>query len=400
MTATTTNPRFQKFANPDAPEPDVSTPTAEQMRAKARENLLAEERLKQEVRRQVQMEMATAEAAGNAWGRMDLSAIYAEGLEIQEPTIVRRSDGKGLFYGGLPNVIFGDPSAGKTAFVQHCAAEELRAGRAVYVVDYETNVTMWLTRLLALGLTRDQIEGRLYYLRVHEGIRPPAEFDPTAQLVIIDSLSSVIDNTGGDSNSIEGVEAAYRQIINPFTHAGLAAIIIDHVGNGDKSRPMGSIRKTGLVQGVMYKVAQDEGMNFGRGRTGSSTLSLHKDNPGGTGAAKGTPVARFIMESQDDGDVIHCQINPVTVQEAWMEAAMAAADGSVKAKQRMTLALQESGVAGLTKTDLRNASKAEGPVFESAMADLITGGVIVKHKPKGARSERWYLDGIELEHQF
>jgi hypothetical protein len=83
-----------------------------------------------------------------------------------------------------------------------------------------------------------------------------------------------------------------------------------------------------------------------------------------------------------------------------MEAAMAAADGSVKAKQRMTVALQESGVAGLTKTDLRNASKAEGPVFESAMADLITGGVIVKHKPKGARSERWYLDGIELEHQF
>jgi hypothetical protein len=392
--------RFSLLVNDDAPEPDVSAPTDESIADGLLQREVAFQRLREEAKQIVKLERASSDAIGEPWPVLDLGPIFDDGVRIPDPTVVTRSDGKGLFYAGLPNVIFGDPSAGKTAFVQHCAAEELRAGRAVYVVNYETNVTMWLTRLLTLGLTRDQIEGRLNYLRVHEGIRPPAEFDPTAQLVIIDSLSSVIDNTGGDSNSIEGVEAAYRQIINPFTHAGLAAIIIDHVGNADKSRPMGSIRKTGLVQGVMYKVAQDEGMNFGRGRTGSSTLSLHKDNPGGTGAAKGTPVARFIMESQDDGDVIHCQINPVTVQEAWMEAAMAAADGSVKAKQRMTLALQESGVAGLTKTDLRKASKAEGPVFESAMADLITGGVIVKHKPKGARSERWYLDGIELEHQF
>ena len=392
--------RFSLLVNNDAPEPDVSAPTDESIADGLLQREVAFQRLREEARQIVKLERASSDAIGEPWPVLDLGPIFDDDVRIPDPTVVIRSDGKGLFYAGLPNVIFGDPSAGKTAFVQHCAAEELRAGRAVYVVNYETNVTMWLTRLLALGLTRDQIEGRLYYLRVHEGIRPPAEFDPTAQLVIIDSLSSVIDATGGDSNSIEGVEVAYRQIINPFTHAGLAAIIIDHVGNADKSRPMGSIRKTGLVQGVMYKVAQDEGMNFGRGRTGSSTLSLHKDNPGGTGAAKGTPVARFVMESQDDGDVIHCQINPVTMQEAWMEAAMAAADGSVKAKQRMTLALQESGVAGLTKTDLRNASRAEGPVFESAMADLITGGVIVKHKPKGARSERWYLDGIELEHQF
>jgi hypothetical protein len=267
-------------------------------------------------------------------------------------------------------------------------------------VDYETNAMMWLTRLVALGLTREQVVDRLHYLSVHEGMRPPTEFDRTARLVIIDSLSSVIDTTGGDSNSIEGVEAAYRQVVSPFTRAGLAAVIIDHVGNGDKSRPMGSMRKTGLVQGAMYRVAQDEGMKFGRGRTGSSTLTLHKDNPGGTGAAKGAPIARFVMESQGAGDVIHCQINPITAQEAWMGATLEAADGAVKAKQRMTMELQEAGAAGLTKTGLRNASKAEGPVFESAMGDLITGRIIVKHRPRSARSERWYLNGIEPDESF
>ncbi len=394
------NSRFQALVNNDAPEPDVSAPTEEELYQAALATAVRVEEIRQEAQHQVKLRRSQADAVGAVWPVMNLDAIFERGIQVPVPTVVAISDGGGLFYPSLPNVIFGDPSAGKTALVQHAAAEELREGRAVYVVDYETHAESWLTRLLALGLTREQIVGKLHYLAVHEGLRPPTEFDPTARLVIIDSLSSVIDTTGGDSNSIEGVEAAYRQVVSPFTRAGLAAVIIDHVGNGDKSRPMGSIRKTGLVQGAMYRIAQDEGMKFGRGRTGSSTLSLHKDNPGGTGAAKGTPVARFIMESQDDGDVIHCQINPVTVQAAWMEAAMAAADGSVKAKQRMTLALQESGVAGLTKTDLRNASKAEGPVFESAMADLITGGVIVKHKPKGARSERWYLDGIELEHQF
>jgi hypothetical protein len=394
------DPRFARLVNNDAPGPDVSTPTAEQVREAAVLSAMETEDIRQEAIHRVKMKRAQAEAVGDVWPVLDLGAIFDTGIQILTPTVVSISDGKNLFYAGLPNVIFGDPSAGKTAFVQNAAAEELREGRAVYVVDYETNAMMWLTRLVALGLTRGQVEGKLHYLSVHEGMRPPTDFDPTARLVIIDSLSSVIDTTGGDSNSIEGVEAAYRQVVSPFTRAGLAAVIIDHVGNGDKNRPMGSMRKTGLVQGAMYKVAQDEGMKFGRGCTGSSTLTLYKDNPGGTGAARGTPIARFVMESQGAGDVIHCRINPVTAHEVWMEAALEAADGATRAKQRMTRALQECGAAGMTKTELRDVSRAEGSVFESAMRDLITGGTIVKHRPKRARSERWFLDGIEVEEQF
>jgi hypothetical protein len=395
------NSRFAAaLANNDAPEPDVSLLAEEELHQKTLAAAVRAEEIRQEAQHRVKLRRAQADAVGAVWPAVDLGAIFDRGIQVPAPTVVAISDGGGLFYPGLPNVIFGDPSAGKTALVQHAAAEELREGRAVYVVDYETHAESWLTRLLALGLTRDQIVGKLHYLAVHEGLRPPTEFDSTARLVIIDSLSSVIDTTGGDSNSIEGVEAAYRQVVSPFTRAGLAAVIIDHVGNGDKSRPMGSIRKTGLVQGAMYKVAQDEGMKFGRGRTGSSTLTLFKDNPGGTGAAKGTPIARFVMESKGAGDVIHCRINPVTAHEVWMEAALEAADGVVKAKQRMTMALQEAGGAGLTKTGLRDVSRAEGPVFESAMVNLIAGGTIVKHRPKGARSERWFLDGIEVQEQF
>jgi hypothetical protein len=83
-----------------------------------------------------------------------------------------------------------------------------------------------------------------------------------------------------------------------------------------------------------------------------------------------------------------------------MEAAMDAADGATRAKQRMTQALQECGGAGMTKTELRRVSKAENSVFESVMRDLITAGAIVVHRPTGARSERWFLDGIEVDEQL
>jgi hypothetical protein len=389
MTATTTNPRFQKFANPDAPEPDVSTPTAEQMRAKARENLLAEERLKQEVRRQVQMEMATAEAAGNAWGRMDLSAIYAEGLEIQEPTIVRRSDGKGLFYGGLPNVIFGDPSAGKTAFLQYAAAEEMRAGHAVYVVDYETHAKMWLSRMRALGLPDELVAEKLYYLDLSDGARPPLEFDPTARLVVIDSLSSVVSATAGDSNAIEGIEAAYRQVVTPFSRAGLAVVLIDHLGNGDKGRPMGSMRKTGIVQGAMYKMENDPNQRFARGRAGSSTISLYKDNAGGTGASKGEAVARFVMDSTQPA--MRCKISPIAPAETLAEMAAQTQDATVLAKQRVYEALMEDSGNGFTKASLREHAKCNYDVWTRVFQEMTEAGIIAEFTPVGTKKTRYCL---------
>jgi hypothetical protein len=115
MTAISDNPRRKKFANPGAPEPDVTVLSPEQIRDEARESLLTEERLRQEVRDQVKLERANADAIGATWPTLDLGPVFESGLEVPDPVLIRRSDGKGLFYEGLPNVIFGDPSAGKTA---------------------------------------------------------------------------------------------------------------------------------------------------------------------------------------------------------------------------------------------------------------------------------------------
>jgi hypothetical protein len=386
------NSRFQKFANPDAPEPDVSVPTAEELRAQYRESLLQEERLRQEVRQQVKMEMATADAAGSSWGRIDLGDIYAKGLRVPDPTVVRRSDGKCLFYEGLPNVVFGDPSAGKTAFLQYAAAEEMKAGHAVYVVDYETNPILWLFRMRALGLSDELVAEKLYYLNLSDGYRPPTEFDPTARLVIIDSLSSVVSATAGDSNAVEGIEAAYRQVVLPFTRDGMAAVLIDHLGNGDKGRPMGSMRKTGIVQGAMYKMETDQGQKFARGKVGSSTISLYKDNAGGTGGSKGEAVARFVMDSTQA--LMRCEVAPISTGETLAEMAANTQDATVLAKQRIFDALKEDEGSGLTKTEMKNVAKCNYDVFTRAFADLVEGQTIATFKPDGARTERYVLSNF------
>ncbi len=260
-------------------------------------------RIEQEARQIV------AEGSTNdEWPETDLADVFARGIELPVPGVLARTDGRCLLYRGLPNVIFGDASAGKTSLAIATAAEEIRQGRHVYAVDYETNVNVWVSRLLALGLTPDEIVARLHYLNVHGGGRPPKTVNPDASLTVIDSMTSALDALGAEPNDTTGIESVYRQVIDPFTDAGVAVLLIDHVGHADKSRPMNSIRKTGRVQGAMYRMSVVPQRPFGRGRTGEAVLELHKDNMGGVELPKGAEAGRFVMESTDGGTNVRCRV--------------------------------------------------------------------------------------------
>ena len=71
---------------------------------------------------------------------VDVDALLDGGLPEQpSPSILRRTDGVGLFYAGQVNVIFGDPEAGKTLLVTAAAAEALTAGQRVLWIDIDHN---------------------------------------------------------------------------------------------------------------------------------------------------------------------------------------------------------------------------------------------------------------------
>ncbi len=326
------------------------------------------------VEQEAQIRLAAQdEGAGDSWPELDLAEIYAGGINPPLPTITDRGDGTGLFYPALPNVVFGESGAGKTAMTQWIAAQEVLAGRHVYHVDYETNAYVWLTRFRSLGIPDEMVMTQYHYYNLSEGQRPPKRFHPSAQVAIIDSLTSAIAATGADPNAMDGVEQAYRQMINPFTRAGLAAVIIDHVGHGDKKRMVNSTRKKGIVQGAIYRVEGVEGFPFGRGKQGMSALHLFKDNMGGTGKSIEEVVTTFNMSSDEDGRSMQCFFalpDPqVKLAAEEMDKAAKKADRCEQVYDALCDLVDTKPKP--TKTDWHKAAKGEYNSFKNAVAELL-----------------------------
>jgi hypothetical protein len=316
-------------------------------------------------------------ATGNEWPELDLAEVYAEGVELPNPEVVPRVDGQCLLYAGLPNCIFGDAGSGKTALAQSAAAVEIRAQRHVYLVDYETHIKVWLARFRALGLDDGEVVQYFHYFDVGRGERPPAPH-PESRLVIIDSLTAAIDAGGFDPNDAQGIEAIYRQAVTPFTRAGLAALVIDHVGHADKTRPMNSVRKTGIVQGAMYRMEVIKGMQFGRGRLGEALLYLHKDNMGGVDAAKGDIVAKFVMGSTDGGTKVTCKLVAGN-DMATLATIAAGVENTMDRRKAKILDVLADG-SELTKSAIKIKTGGKTDGVNTAIAELVSEGLLTQER--------------------
>jgi hypothetical protein len=421
-----TNPRFAALVNIDSPEPDVSLRTDDELAEKQLLTLKTYKKLElrafDEAKREYAQERAEAagdsyehdvaeamrqlrvrneanlrhsasdEALGDTWEELDLAAIYANGIEPPIPSIVDRGDGVGLFYKGLPNVIFGESGAGKTALVQWIAASEMLAGRHVYHIDWETNVYVWLNRFRALGIPDEIVTEHYHPFDMSRGLKPPTKYHPDASVAIIDSLTSAIAATGSDPNAMDGIEKAYRQFVTPFTRAGLAAVVIDHVGHGDKKRMVNSTRKKGIVQGAIYRVEGVQGSPFGYGREGMSALHVFKDNMGGTKCGIENVAATFTMASDENGQNMRCSLQrpSATVNLALMVQQ----DDLLRNKRRQDIYEVLAEMAGdpPTKSGIYDVVRGDHKIFTAILDEMVADGVVSKIRLAGERADRYTTD--------
>jgi hypothetical protein len=324
------------------------------------------------------------------WPEADVAQAYALGIEIPAPTVLCRVDGQALLYRGLANVIFGDGSAGKSSLAIAAAGNEIAQGRHVYCVDFELNLNIWLWRLGALGLMPEQNGEFFHYLEVRKGKRPPAILRDDAVLSVMDSMTGALDAYGYEMNDASGIESVYRRAIDPFTDAGLAALVIDHPGHGDKTRPMNSIRKINRVQGAMYRMVAVEGRPLAKGRTGESLLYMFKDNAGGLGIPRGSIAGKFVMASSEDGTDIRCQI--VNGTDLATLSDVAAQTPMARKKQQVIAALQHHGELNATK--VREYAKGKLDLVQAALDELASEGVI-QHEKRGKGTYYTLSDGAK-----
>jgi hypothetical protein len=241
------------------------------------------------------------------FGWDDIDVILDGNHEIPEPEVLYREDGRGLFYPGRVNMLFGEDAVGKTWVELVAAKAVMDAGGIALHLDYDDTATTNIARLLALGCDRETIRnqyrhctdpGKLDHERIDALVAEITAATGRPVLVIIDVLAEALVAHNLDENSAGDYVKWYRAVALPLARAGAAVILADHVpknANGGYSR--GSGAKRNKIDGVAYEVSAPDPLTREHG--GTLALTIRKDRNGSVGK-RGSEAALLIFTVEAD----------------------------------------------------------------------------------------------------
>ena len=171
---------------------------------------------------------------------VDISAMLdGTAPEPPEPILLKRSDGRRLFYAGQVNLLFGDPESGKTWIGLACAVEALHAGRRVLVMDLDHNGPQsTVHRLLALGAPQDRLRdpGVFRYCEPEDRTEVRQVVDDSVQwrpaVAVVDSIGELLPMHGANTNSADEFTTVHSSVLKPLAKAGAAVLGVDHLAKG------------------------------------------------------------------------------------------------------------------------------------------------------------------------
>lgn len=305
---------------------------------------------------------------------IDLTQYLDGKIEMPKPTMAEVMPGKFLFYAEAVNEVHGEPSVGKSNILLAAAGKVLEAGGKVFYLDPEDIPARMVPRALALGIDREAIRQRFFYLNdvapadyalAHEWAK---QLKP--EMVILDGLAEALARDGHDENVHKDVLQFFGERIRPFTKIGSAAVIADHVTKSAETRgrwSRGSGAKIGCYDGVSYEIIL--GKAYTPTQAGHVRMKVSKDRNGGVGPI-GTTVAQLHFTPGEDG---------MTTTE-WREPAPAEAfrPTEIMAKIVKYLELHRSA----KKSELRGRGFGKHQYVDEAIDCLMRDG-IVRMQEKG-----------------
>jgi hypothetical protein len=232
---------------------------------------------------------AEEEAGRSSWWAKDLGPILDGTWKPPEPTVGRRSDGRGIFYRGKSHAVVGESEAGKGWAALGVVRQEIEAGHHVIYLDFEDDEGSVTGRLLTLAASPATITKRFHYIRPEAPLQHSrgradldemlAEFSPT--LAVVDGITEGMSLH--DLNPLDNVDIARFNglMIKPLTESGAAEVSLDHVIKAQDGRgryALGGAHKLNVVTIASYILENRQ--PFGVGMTGRSTLAIAKDRPG------------------------------------------------------------------------------------------------------------------------
>lgn len=227
--------------------------------------------------------------AADSWQAVDLESLFD--AEQEEPTVgafhdSETSNGGGVFYAGKVNEIHGPSESGKTMVLLHVAAQEIRNGSHVVMVDFEDSGQAIVNRLRwVFGLTRAEIVKQFHYFRPEiafgeNGFKAISEIDGLT-FVIIDAVTESMSVAGLDGRNENEVAAWYNDFPKKLARLEScpAVVVVDHTGQSATERAIGSQHKKSAIDGVSYTA--EPVSPFVKGGYGHLRIKVAKDKPGG-----------------------------------------------------------------------------------------------------------------------
>ena len=231
---------------------------------------------------------AKAAAPSDASIFANFRELFAKGFKQDRPEICQYAEGKHLLYRGRVNEIHGEPGVGKTNINLSLAAEAMRSGERVMYLDPEDTPNGIGSRFVGLGGE----EENLFSLFDYAQSPTPADYDflhahaikSGTGLVILDGLAEALAGEGLNEDVHADVLKFFRTRIRPFTAAGIAVLVSDHVTKSADSRgrwARGSGAKMGHYDGAVYEVKLKQ--SYTPEIDGFVRLVISKDRNGGVG---------------------------------------------------------------------------------------------------------------------
>jgi hypothetical protein len=193
-----------------------------------------------------------------------------------------------LLYPGKRVVLSGETESLKTWFALILCKAEIDAGYPVGWADVDAmGKSAIRDRLRSLGVTDSAISQHFFFFEPDKRLGG----DDLAfivglveirgiRLFVIDSFNPMLGLHGLDPASTIEVEKFWTTVATPICKAGAAVTLIDHVVKNADNRgkySYGSERKaSGAIVHIGFKPLE----SFGRGKTGRTVLTVHKDRPG------------------------------------------------------------------------------------------------------------------------
>lgn len=361
----------------------------EYLRLRARK--LAEQRLNDEEHQ------AADEAPISSWAPQDLTAILDGTYVAEEPLFMPRTDDVYLLYPGRVHTFQGESESGKSMVAQAESARVLAAGGRVVYIDFESDASVVVGRILMMGATREQVATGLLYLR--PGVRPGATADDRAafdriladrfDLAVIDGVTEAASVFGVASKDNDEITAWNRAFARPLAQqTGAAVIQVDHVTKDSESRgrfAIGAQAKMSGLDGAAYVVEVKEPL--GRGLRGVVVLRVAKDRPGAIRPNCGQfrksdrtqEAAQVVVDSTTDGVIA------VTVEPPGADGADARSDEfrPTSVMERISVFL-EAQPSAQSENQVMKGVNGRDSVKKAAITALVSEGYVQRYT--GARN--------------